>query len=127
MEARVRASQTNSNWKDVYRAALLEDDITKIPQRILAAEAALSDRTTELSGAVDGDQVRESRDMAYARYFLKILSGVSWPAAENHPVRKHAERIRHIPDFISARLRSFPSSGTQGVITGPSSAERTAV
>ncbi|HSY64244.1 MAG TPA: hypothetical protein VK829_06570 [Terriglobales bacterium] len=67
--------QTSSmcrDWKEVYKAALLEDDNTKIPQRIADAETALAERATELYGATD-DQIREQQAMENARYFLRVL------------------------------------------------------
>ena len=60
------------DWKEVYKAALLEDDNSKIPQRIADAERALAARATELYGASD-DQIREQLAMENARYFLRVL------------------------------------------------------
>ena len=60
------------DWKEVYKAALFEDDNTKIPQRIADAERALAARATELYGASD-DQIREQQAMENARYFLRVL------------------------------------------------------
>jgi hypothetical protein len=37
MEARVCKSRNNEGWKEVYMAALFEDDSAKIPQRIAEA------------------------------------------------------------------------------------------
>jgi hypothetical protein len=72
MEARVKTSSMCRDWKEVYKAALLEDDNTKIPQRIADAETALAARATELYGATD-DQIREQQAMENARYFLRVL------------------------------------------------------
>ena len=60
------------DWKEVYKAALFEDDNSKIPQRIADAERALAARATELYGASD-DQIREQKAMENARYFLRVL------------------------------------------------------
>jgi hypothetical protein len=60
------------DWKEVYKAALFEDDNSKIPQRIADAERALAARATELWGASD-DQIREQKAMENARYFLRVL------------------------------------------------------
>jgi len=72
MEARVRKSPICRDWKEIYKAALFEDDNTKIPQRIAEAERALAARALELFGA-DDDQVREQQAMDNARYFLRVL------------------------------------------------------
>lgn len=60
------------DWKEIYKAALFEDDNTKIPQRIADAERALAARASELYGASD-DQIREQQAMENARYFLRVL------------------------------------------------------
>jgi hypothetical protein len=72
MEARVQKSAICRDWKEVYKAALFEDDNSKIPQRIADAERALAARATELYGASD-DQIREQKAMENARYFLRVL------------------------------------------------------
>jgi len=68
----VQKSSMCRDWKEVYKAALFEDDNTKIPQRIAEAERALAARATELYGASD-DQTREQQAMENARYFLRVL------------------------------------------------------
>jgi len=68
----VQKSSMCRDWKEVYKAALFEDDNTKIPQRIADAERALAARATELYGASD-DQIREQQAMENARYFLRVL------------------------------------------------------
>lgn len=60
------------DWKEIYKAALFEDDNSKIAQRIADAERALEARSRELYGAGD-DQIREQRAMENARYFLRVL------------------------------------------------------
>ncbi|HWY56116.1 MAG TPA: hypothetical protein VNZ03_16740 [Terriglobales bacterium] len=72
MEARAHKSSACRDWKEIYKAALFEDDNTKIPQRIAEAERALAARALELFGASD-EQVREQRAMENARYFLRVL------------------------------------------------------
>jgi len=72
MEARVHKSQMSRDWKEVYKAALFEDDNAKIPQRIADAETALAARAVELFAA-GGDQVGEQQAMENARYFLRVL------------------------------------------------------
>jgi hypothetical protein len=72
MEARAHKPPICRDWKEVYKAALFEDDNTKIPQRIADAENALAARALELYGASD-DQVREQQAMENAKYFLRVL------------------------------------------------------
>jgi len=72
MDARVHKSPIHRDWKEIYKAALFEDDNSKIPQRIAEAERALAARALELFGATD-DQIREQRAMENARYFLRVL------------------------------------------------------
>jgi len=74
MEARAHVS-TPSEWRELYKAALFEDDKTKIPKRIAEAEAALATRAIELFGAGE-TQVREQQDMANATYFLRLLQKI---------------------------------------------------
>jgi hypothetical protein len=68
----VQKSSMCRDWKEIYKAALFEDDNTKIPQRIADAERALAARASELYGASD-DQIREQQAMENARYFLRVL------------------------------------------------------
>jgi len=72
METRMHQSSLRRDWKEIYKAALFEDDNSKIPQRIAEAERALAVRALELFGATD-DQIREQRAMENARYFLRVL------------------------------------------------------
>jgi hypothetical protein len=72
MEARAHKPVIRRDWKEVYKAALFEDDNSKIPQRIAEAERALAARALELFGAGD-DQTREQQAMENARYFLRVL------------------------------------------------------
>jgi hypothetical protein len=75
MEPRVPKSVIGKDWKDVYKAALFEDDNSKIPQRIADAEGALAARALQLFGAGD-DQVQEQGALENARYFLRILGSI---------------------------------------------------
>jgi hypothetical protein len=44
----IQSSQSgNCDWKPLYKAALLETDVTKLPQRITAARSAILDRIEE--------------------------------------------------------------------------------
>jgi hypothetical protein len=72
MEARAfLPSYNSSDWKQLYMAALFEDDAVKIPQRIAEAEMALAARAVELGE--DGSPAREQQAMENATYFLRLL------------------------------------------------------
>jgi hypothetical protein len=72
MEARAYLpSSNNGNWKQLYMAALFEDDAAKIVQRITAAESALAARAVELGE--HGQEAREQQAMENATYFLRLL------------------------------------------------------
>ena len=72
MEAGAHLPSSNiGDWKQLYMAALFEDDTAKIPQRIAEAEMALAARAVELGE--DGNQVREQQAMENATYFLRLL------------------------------------------------------
>ena len=68
-------SGMGKDWRDVYKAALFEDDNTKIPQRIVDAEGALAARALQLFRA-GADQIPEQGALENARYFLRILGSI---------------------------------------------------
>src|ERR1700738_1267092 len=73
MEARMHLSPTATrNWKELYMAALFEDDSSKIPQRITEAENAVAARAVELFGEGTNED-REQQAMENAMYFLRLL------------------------------------------------------
>jgi hypothetical protein len=72
MEAMFQLSPSIGDWKELYKAALFEDDNSKILQRIAEAERAVSARAGELFGEA-GNQVRERQDIENALYFLDLL------------------------------------------------------
>lgn len=63
---------TSSHWKELYKAALFEDNNDKLPQRIAAAERALTERAAEIAGAGE-TEVREQQAMENAKYFLRLI------------------------------------------------------
>lgn len=66
------------DWKALYRAALLEDDRSRLPQRISTARYALDSRAALLFEVGDGEErQREIDAINRAIHFLNILS--------NHP------------------------------------------
>jgi hypothetical protein len=72
METRGRKSPMNRGWKELYMAAIFEDDSSKIPQRIAEAERALAARAVE-PFVESGNQAREQQAMENAMYFLQLL------------------------------------------------------
>jgi hypothetical protein len=72
MEGRAYLPSSNSgNWKQLYMAALFEDDAAKIVQRIIAAESALAARAVELGEHTQ--EASEQKAMENATYFLRLL------------------------------------------------------
>jgi len=62
------------NWRDLYRAALLEVDCTRVAERIAEAEKALVVRARELFSAA-GDNIEEEEMLDDAMYALHALRG----------------------------------------------------
>src|SRR6266853_3276085 len=58
----------NSRWKQLYAAAVLELDDTKLPDRIAKARAAMRDRDDSLTGS--GEECRTPSD---GFHILRIL------------------------------------------------------
>jgi hypothetical protein len=69
-------SRLSSEWKEVYKAALFEEDHDKIPQRIADAEQALMARAHELFPA-GLEQAREQDAIENAMYFLRVLASAA--------------------------------------------------
>jgi len=65
-------------WRDLYRAALLETDNTKLPERVTKAEELIVTRARQLFGAGIHD-FEESQALDDALYALRALqSCVRW-------------------------------------------------
>ena len=63
---------SSENWRDLYRAAILELDQSKIRQNIVDAEKAIVERARELFQR-DGDNSDEQQALDDAMYFLHAL------------------------------------------------------
>lgn len=61
-------------WKDLYIAALLEGDRSRVPNLIAEAERAIAERARELF-KVSGDHIEEEQAMDDALYALHALRG----------------------------------------------------
>lgn len=83
MEARAYLPSSNSGeWKQLYMAALFEDDAAKIVQRIAAAENALAARAVELGEHCH--EARERQAMENAAYFLHLLRKIESKTNPSH-------------------------------------------
>ena len=70
-----QSSDSNTNWRDLYRAALLELDPSKLAQRVAEAESAVTAKANELFRNGDGNS-EESEDLSDALYALQALRSV---------------------------------------------------
>jgi hypothetical protein len=71
MNAAVSKGVDTNFWKDLYQVALLESDLQKLPERITAAEAAVSRCVQEL--LFSGDDAAERESLDDALYILHAL------------------------------------------------------
>ena len=67
-----RAESESTNWRELYRAAILELDPSKLSVHIAEAENALIERGRELVQEA-GDSSEEERALEDARFFLQAL------------------------------------------------------
>jgi len=72
VEARLHKFPSGNDWKELYKAAIFEDDGVKLVARIAEAERALADRAAELVGLNEAP-AREQQAMENAAYFLRLL------------------------------------------------------
>ena len=66
-------SSEHTNWREIYRAAILELDPTRLPERILEAETAVILRAKELfqDGGGNGQETQDLDDAMYALQALR--------------------------------------------------------
>ena len=78
-------------WYESYKAALLETDWSKMPERIQAAEAALSERKREIE-LNHGGTPEENQAIADAMRGLTVLrnDAVTWSEKQKPPTSKSA-------------------------------------
>ncbi len=71
---------TTTKWYEAYKAAVLETDWTRMEERILAAESAISEKHHEFS-LNHGGAPEEREAIADALDSLKVLrqEAASWP------------------------------------------------
>jgi hypothetical protein len=65
-------SPQNESWRELCQTAVLEFDSTKLPLRIVEAEAAIVRRLHELPGEA-GDHIEEQEALDDAAYALRAL------------------------------------------------------
>jgi hypothetical protein len=63
---------SSRNWKELYTAALFENDNGRVPERIAEAERAIIDRARELFSA-GCDTIEEDQALEDALYALRAL------------------------------------------------------
>jgi hypothetical protein len=68
-------SDANIRWPELYRQALLESDLTRLPSRIDAASEAIRSRAHELWYA-GSPETRERHDLDASLRFLGLLRNV---------------------------------------------------
>lgn len=72
MSSAALQSSSSTNWKNLYVAALLEGNETRMPRLITQAESAIVERARELFGTA-GDHIQEEQAMDDALYALHAL------------------------------------------------------
>jgi hypothetical protein len=74
LESSVQSTQSSAqkSWKDLYVAALLEGNESRIPRLIADAEGAIVERARELF-ATAGDHIQEEEALDDALYALHAL------------------------------------------------------
>jgi len=69
--------QSNSDWKPLYEAALLETDSTRLPERIILARKAILDRIEE---SLRQPIASEHHAMNEALRHLRRLAEMAFPS-----------------------------------------------
>ena len=72
MKGTLQSFSIAGDWRDLYMAAIFEDDKEKILSRVAKAEEAVAARAAELF-ETDGTQIRERKAVENAIYFLRLL------------------------------------------------------
>ena len=80
-----RAESESTNWRDLYRDAILELNPSKLPQHIAEAERALIERGQKLVQEA-GDNSEEERALEDARFFLQALRRIEVHTEPSHPL-----------------------------------------
>ena len=78
------AESESTNWRELYRDAILELNPSKLPQHIAEAERALIERGRELVQEA-GDNSEEERALEDATYFLRALRRIEVQPEQSCP------------------------------------------
>jgi len=78
------AKSESTNWRELYRDAILELNPSKLPQHIAEAEKALVQRGRELVREA-GDNSEEERALEDATYFLRALRRIEVQPEQSCP------------------------------------------
>lgn len=70
-----------SDWRNLYAAALFENDQSQITARVAAAESAMMSRSKALSGATNKEH-RESVELDQSMRMLRLLKACFTAPAE---------------------------------------------
>jgi hypothetical protein len=66
-------------WEPEYKAALLEVDPAKVPERVAAAEAAMRQRMRAIFGRTDRDTERQAIGKALSALSVLKETSFDWP------------------------------------------------
>jgi hypothetical protein len=80
-----RAESESTNWRELYKAAILELDPSKLSTHIAIAEHALIERGRELVREA-GDNSEEKRALEDATYFLRALRRIEVQPEPSYPL-----------------------------------------
>jgi hypothetical protein len=84
------SNRETTNWRELYKAAILELDQSKISAQIVEAEKAILERTKELLQE-DGDSIEEKQALEDAMYFLHALCSTLNFSTCSRPVGNNGE------------------------------------
>jgi hypothetical protein len=68
-----------SSWQELYLAALLEPDQTKLTELVLAVEEAMFHRAQELTNSYADNQERTAMDQAAEKLLSIKTERLGWP------------------------------------------------
>ena len=78
-------TESSTNWRELYRAAILELNPSKLSVQIAEAENALIQRGRELVQEA-GDNSEEERALEDATYFLRALRRIESQHEPSYPL-----------------------------------------
>ena len=93
MNAADSKSPDSANWRDLYRAAILELDPMKMFERIAQAEKALRQRAKELF-QTPGDNIEEEQALDDSMYALHALQSAGKRSSEMGERNSQAARYQ---------------------------------